>query len=33
MPEEEYVWLSRDDILSFEEICALCDVFTALGVS
>ena len=32
MPEEEYVWLPREDILSFEEIGALVDVFTAAGV-
>src|SRR5262245_29383418 len=32
MPEEEYVWLPREDILSFEEIASLVDVFTDLGV-
>src|SRR6187200_1634469 len=32
MPEPEYVWLPREDILSFEEIETLVDVFTALGV-
>ncbi len=32
MPEEEYVWLPKADILSFEEICALTDVFLDLGV-
>ncbi len=32
MPEEEYVWLSRRDILEFEEISALADVFADLGV-
>ena len=32
MPEEEYVWLPRDDVLSFEEIAQLVDVFTDLGV-
>ena len=32
MPEEEYVWLPREDILSFEEIGALVDVFTDAGV-
>jgi GTP 3',8-cyclase len=31
MPEEEYVWLPRDDILSFEEIAYLVDVFADLG--
>jgi cyclic pyranopterin phosphate synthase len=32
MPEPEYVWLPREDILQFEEIERLVDVFTALGV-
>jgi cyclic pyranopterin phosphate synthase len=32
MPEEEYVWLPREDILSFEEMSALVDVFAGLGV-
>jgi cyclic pyranopterin phosphate synthase len=32
MPEEEYVWLPRDEILHFEEISRLADVFIALGV-
>ena len=32
MPEEEYVWLPREDMLHFEEISALVDVFLALGV-
>ncbi|HET8578136.1 MAG TPA: GTP 3',8-cyclase MoaA [Methylomirabilota bacterium] len=32
MPEEEYVWLPREDILHFEEIAQLVDVFTELGV-
>ena len=32
MPEEEYVWLSRSDILQYEEISALVDVFADLGV-
>jgi GTP 3',8-cyclase len=32
MPEEEYVWLPRGDILSFEEAARLVDVFTDLGV-
>lgn len=32
MPEEEYVWLPRDNILSFEEIVSLVDVFVDLGV-
>ena len=32
MPEPEYVWLPREDILHFEEIETLVDVFTNLGV-
>ncbi|HXJ78102.1 MAG TPA: GTP 3',8-cyclase MoaA [Candidatus Methylomirabilis sp.] len=32
MPEEDYAWLPREDILSFEEIARLVDVFTELGV-
>lgn len=32
MPEEEYVWLPRGDILHFEEVSALVDVFAELGV-
>ncbi|HET7343895.1 MAG TPA: GTP 3',8-cyclase MoaA [Methylomirabilota bacterium] len=32
MPEEEYVWLPREDILHFGEIAALVDVFLDLGV-
>ncbi len=32
MPEEEYVWLPRQEILHFEEISALVDVFGHLGV-
>jgi cyclic pyranopterin phosphate synthase len=32
MPEADYVWLPREDILGFEEIEALVDVFTSLGV-
>ncbi len=32
MPEAEYVWLPREDLLTFEEICRLVDVFTDLGV-
>jgi GTP 3',8-cyclase len=32
MPEEDYVWLPREDILQFEEIERLVDVFTGLGV-
>ncbi|HKD00722.1 MAG TPA: GTP 3',8-cyclase MoaA [Methylomirabilota bacterium] len=32
MPEEDYVWLPREQILDFEEISALADVFMELGV-
>jgi cyclic pyranopterin phosphate synthase len=32
MPEDDYAWLPREDILDFEEISALVDVFTSLGV-
>jgi cyclic pyranopterin phosphate synthase len=32
MPEEEYVWLPRDEILMFEEISRLVDVFLGVGV-
>jgi cyclic pyranopterin phosphate synthase len=33
MPEEEYVWLPRADILDFEEIHRLVRIFTRLGVT
>ncbi|HEY3064480.1 MAG TPA: GTP 3',8-cyclase MoaA [Methylomirabilota bacterium] len=32
MPEEEYVWLPRQEILGFEELSRLADVFLDLGV-
>jgi cyclic pyranopterin phosphate synthase len=32
MPEENYVWLPRRDILHFEELSRLVDCFTDLGV-
>ncbi len=32
MPEEHYTWLPRRDLLTFEEILRLVDVFTELGV-
>jgi cyclic pyranopterin phosphate synthase len=32
MPEKDYVWLPRRDILGFEEIGRLADVFGSLGV-
>src|SRR5258708_6284294 len=33
MPQEEYVWLPRQELLTFEEIARLVDVFTLLGVT
>src|SRR5580704_11151990 len=33
MPEENYVWLPRQELLTFEEITRLVDVFTSLGVT
>src|SRR5687767_8890911 len=32
MPEEEYVWLPREDVLTFEEMAELSGYFTDLGV-
>jgi GTP 3',8-cyclase len=32
MPEQDYVWLPRESILTFEEIAALVDVFSEAGV-
>ena len=32
MPEQDYVWLPKESILTFEEIARLVRVFTALGV-
>ncbi len=32
MPEEEYVWLPREALLSFEELAELAKIFTDLGV-
>ena len=32
MPELDYVWLPREDILQFEEVERLVDVFASLGV-
>src|SRR5689334_10239384 len=32
MPELDYQWLPREDLLHFEEISALVDVFIGLGV-
>jgi cyclic pyranopterin phosphate synthase len=32
MPEEEYAWLGREAILTFEEVTRLVEVFASLGV-
>ncbi len=32
MPEDEYLWLPREDVLTFEEISRLTDLFGELGV-
>src|SRR5262245_19093928 len=32
MPEQEYVWLPKSDILTFEELGRLVDVFIGVGV-
>ena len=32
MPEDDYVWLPREDVLHFEETSALVDLFLSLGV-
>jgi cyclic pyranopterin phosphate synthase len=32
MPETDYVWLPREDVLHFEETSALVDIFLSLGV-
>ena len=32
MPEQDYVWLPRETLLTFEEIGAVVDAFTPLGV-
>jgi len=32
MPEDDYQWLPREDLLHFEEISSLVDVFIGLGV-
>jgi cyclic pyranopterin phosphate synthase len=32
MPEEEYGWLPRDKLLSFEEISELAGIFTEVGI-
>jgi GTP 3',8-cyclase len=33
MPQEEYVWLPRQELLTFEEIVRLVEIFTSLGVT
>jgi cyclic pyranopterin phosphate synthase len=33
MPEEDYVWLPRQELLSFEELVRLVEIFTNLGVT
>src|SRR5260370_26584852 len=32
MPEEEYGWLPREKLLSFEEISELAGIFTEVGI-
>ena len=32
MPQENYIWLPRQELLTFEEIARLVEVFTSLGV-
>jgi cyclic pyranopterin phosphate synthase len=32
MPEDEYLWLPREDVLTFEEIGQLADLFSEVGV-
>src|ERR1700681_3382802 len=32
MPEQDYIWLPREELLTFEEIEQLVEVFTSLGV-
>src|SRR5262245_12246611 len=33
MPEPEYAWLPAGDVLDFDELRGLAEVFTSLGVS
>src|ERR1051326_7509976 len=33
MPQEEYIWLERSELLSLEEIAQLARVFVSLGVT
>jgi cyclic pyranopterin phosphate synthase len=32
MPEDEYIWLPREDVLTFEEIARLADLMSEVGV-
>src|ERR1700733_8658137 len=32
MPEDEYLWLPRGDVLTFEELTHLADLFSSAGV-
>ncbi len=32
MPEDEYLWLPREDVLTFEELGRLADLFGEVGV-
>ncbi|TLY22274.1 MAG: radical SAM protein, partial [Nitrospirae bacterium] len=32
MPEKDYVWLPREDVLTYEELAGLTGYFTDLGV-
>src|SRR3954469_23538809 len=33
MPEEDYLWLPREELLTFEELAQLVELFSSLGVS
>ena len=33
MPQEDYVWLEREELLSFEEIATLSRMFSSVGVN
>ena len=33
MPQEDYVWLEREELLSFEEIATLARLFSSVGVN
>jgi GTP 3',8-cyclase len=33
MPQEDYVWLEREELLSFEEIATLAQIFSSVGVN